>query len=139
MFAQILIFASAALVFLSGVLHLLGSFFVFDNDLKPKVPALIEQMKNVALNISPATDMWRAWIGFNALFSIGLLLFGLVYGYLSLFSFDTLTKSPILLLVGALYLAGLTGLAGIYLFSLPTLGFALCFILFCIGVGVALI
>ena len=30
------------------------------------------------------TTMWRCWVGFNASHSMGLILFGLAFGYLAL-------------------------------------------------------
>ena len=138
MFAQILITASAGLMILIGILHLQGSFFLFDRDLEPNDAALKEQMQKGALKISPKTNVWRAWMGFNAMFALGLLLFGLSFGYLALFRFDTLTDTPFLPIIGALYLGSLTLLSGRYLFRIPTLGFALCFILYAVGAVAAL-
>ncbi len=139
MFAQILIVAGAALTTLLGILHLQGSFFLFDKDLEPHDDALKEHMKRSSLKISPATNVWRAWIGFNAQFALGLLLFGLSFGYLGLFKFAALTQMPFLLLVGSLYLIGLTLLSLRLLFHLPALAFALCFILHTVGSGAALL
>ena len=134
MVPQILISSSAALVLLSGLLHLQGSFFLFDRDLEPSDPEFKRRMKDVALNISPTTDMWRAWIGFNSLFAAGLLLFGAVFGYLALFEFDALVTTPVLLVVGALYLGSLVVLSQRFLFRLPAAAFALCLGLYVVGV-----
>jgi hypothetical protein len=41
--------------------------------------------------------MWRCWVGFNASHSLGLILFGLVFGYLALAHGQLLFRSPFLL------------------------------------------
>lgn len=133
MLAQILIVSSTVLMLILGILHLQGSFFLFDTDLEPRDSELKAQMKRVALNISPTTNMWRAWIGFNAMFALGLLLFGLVFGYLALFKFSDLTDTPFLLVVGGLYLASLIGFSHRYLFLIPAAAFALCLVLYGAG------
>ncbi len=51
--------------------------------------------------------MWRCWMGFNASHSMGLILFGLIYGYLALAHDQLLFRSPFLLLVGLVMLAHL--------------------------------
>ena len=135
MFAQILIISSAALLLLIGLLHLQGSFFLFNKDLEPRDEDLKEQMKQGALKISPQTSLWRAWIGFNAMLAFGLLLFGLVFGYLALLDFAYLIGTPFLLWVGALYLMSLVVFSWVFLFYLPALAFTFCLILY--GVGAA--
>ena len=41
-------------------------------------------MQEMSLVITRETTMWKAWVGFNAGDSYGAILFGAVYGYLSL-------------------------------------------------------
>jgi len=50
--------------------------------------------------------MWRCWVGFNASHSMGLILFGLVFGYLALAHGQLLFQSPFLLVVGLAMLGG---------------------------------
>jgi hypothetical protein len=50
--------------------------------------------------ITKETTMWRCWVGFNASHSIGLILFGLVFGFLALAHGQLLFQSPFLLVVG---------------------------------------
>ena len=63
--------------------------------------------------------MWRAWIGFNASHSYGLILFGAVYGYLALAHSDFLFQSVFLLVLGLIVLFGYIFLARRYFFRTP--------------------
>ena len=79
--------------------------------------------------------MWKAWIGFNASHSMGLILFGLVYGYLALAQKEILFKSPYLLLVGLAMVGGFVILAKLFWFSVPFWG--LCAALACYLASIA--
>lgn len=120
MLAQILIFASAAIVFVLGTMHLIYTFT--SNKFLPRDPALAQKMKQVAPVISRQTTMWRAWIGFNASHSLGAMLFGLVYGYLALTQFQFLAQARFLLVLGVLFLTSFVLLAKRYWFSIPFFG-----------------
>jgi hypothetical protein len=58
-------------------------------------------------------------MGFNASHSMGLILFGLIYGYLALAHGQLLFRSPFLLVVGLAMLGGLVVLCKVYFFSGP--------------------
>jgi hypothetical protein len=68
------------------------------------------------------TTMWRCWVGFNASHSLGLILFGLVFGYLALAHGQLLFRSPFLLVVGLAMLGGFVVLCKVYFFSWPLTG-----------------
>jgi hypothetical protein len=68
------------------------------------------------------TTMWRCWVGFNASHSLGLILFGLVFGYLALAHGQLLFRSPFLLVVGLAMLGGVVVLCKVYFFSWPLRG-----------------
>jgi hypothetical protein len=121
MLPQILISASAAIGLFAGTLHLHGTFF--GPDLRPRDPGLEARMKEVSPNVTSRTTMWKAWIGFNAILSLGLMLFGLLYGYLAVFEFSVLQRSPFLLLVGLVFLASLVVLWKRYTYYLPAVVF----------------
>jgi hypothetical protein len=53
-------------------------------------------------------------MGFNASHSMGLILFGLIYGYLALAHGQLLFRSPFLLVVGLAMLCGLVALCKVY-------------------------
>ena len=63
--------------------------------------------------------MWRVWVGFNASHSMGLILFGLVFGYLAIAHPSTLFQSGFLLAVGLATLLGYLILAKLYWFRVP--------------------
>ena len=84
----------------------------------------------VPLLVSSATTMWRAWLGFNAGQSVGLLLFGAVYGYLALARSAWLFDSPYLTSVGLLFLLSYTVLARLYFFSVPFAGLLVATVLY---------
>jgi hypothetical protein len=126
--ASILLTASAAIIFLLGILHLKITFL--GDKMRPRDAALEETMKEISPQITRETTMWKTWIGFNASHSIGGMLFGLVYGYLALAHGSFLFRSPFLLAVGFLTLAGYGWLGVRYWFSVPFRGIALAALLY---------
>jgi hypothetical protein len=119
--ASSLIAASAAIILLLGLVHLLYTFS--GPKLHPRDADLRERMQTVSPVITRETTMWRAWIGFNASHSYGAILFGTVYGYLSLVHGELLFQSAYLLAVGLLLLLGYVGKR--YWFSVPYRGILL--------------
>jgi hypothetical protein len=115
--ARILMVASAVIALTLGGYHL---YFTFRGPLlTPRDPAVQTAMAQTAPVISPDTTMWRLWLGFNASHSMGLILFGLVFGYLALAHARTLFSSPFLLAVGLAMLTGMAILCKLYFFSAP--------------------
>lgn len=115
-----LIAASAAITLLLGAIHLLYTFY--GQKLFPRDPALLARMQEISPVITRQTTMWRAWIGFNASHSYGLMLFGAIYGYLALAHGDILFQSVFLLAVGLALLIGYIVLCKKYFFRIPLLG-----------------
>jgi hypothetical protein len=118
--AKILMVLSAGIVFLLGVAHLAYTFW--GSNLTPRDPALQISMSQVAPVITNETTMWRCWVGFNASHSMGLILFGLVFGFLGLAHSQLLFQSPFLLVVGLAVLVGFVLLSKAYFFSAPLTG-----------------
>lgn len=131
MSAQILLCASAVIALLLGTLHLVYTFAT--NKFLPRDAALAQRMREVAPLISGQTSMWRAWVGFNASHSLGMMLFGLVYGYLALTQPALLLADPFLLGLGGVFLASLLVLARRYWFRIPFIGIALALVLYLAG------
>jgi hypothetical protein len=121
--AALLVAASAAITLLLGVIHLLYTFY--GQKLFPRDPALLARMQEISPVITRQTTMWRAWIGFNASHSYGLILFGVMYGYLALMHSDLLFQSVFLLAVGVILLLGYVVLCKKYFFRIPLLGISL--------------
>jgi hypothetical protein len=82
-------------------------------------------MQEVSPVLTRQTTMWKAWIGFNASHSFGAILFGAVYGYLSLEHPTFLFQSTFLLLLGLAFLSGFAFLGKRYWFSIPFRGILL--------------
>ncbi|MGC1477194.1 MAG: hypothetical protein WA804_15205, partial [Terriglobales bacterium] len=97
MAARILMVLCASIVFTLGVVHLVYTFW--GPKLTPRDPALHVSMSQISPVITNETTMWRAWVGFNVSHSIGLILFGLVFGFLALAHGQLLFQSPFLLVV----------------------------------------
>ena len=108
---------SASIAFALGVLHLVYTFW--GPMLTPRVPALQISMSQISPVITNQTTMWRCWVGFNASHSMGLILFGLVFGFLAAAHSQLLFHSLFLLVVGLAMLGGLVVLSRIYFFSAP--------------------
>ena len=120
--ASSLLAASAAIILLLGLAHLLFTFR--GPKLHPRDAALEARMKEVTPVLTRQTTMWKAWIGFNASHSYGAIFFGLVYGYLALAHAALLFQSEFLLLAGLGLLLGYVSLARAYWFSIPLRGIA---------------
>jgi len=129
--ASWLIAASAAILFLLGLAHLLFTFR--GPKLLPRDPELQRRMEEVSPVITRQTTMWKTWIGFNASHSVALILFGAVYGYLALAHGAFLFESVFLLALGLLVLLGYVFLARMYFFRTPLRGVILATVLYVLG------
>jgi hypothetical protein len=125
---------SASIIFTLGVVHLAYTFWGAKRT--PRDPALEISMSQIAPVITKETTMWRAWVGFNASHSMGLILFGLVFGYLALVHGQLLFQSPFLLLVGLAMLGGFVVLCKVYFSRAPLTG--VCISLACYLASIAL-
>lgn len=120
MIARILLSASAAIILFLGAVHL--KYTAFTHLLNPVEGQLETAMRQTPMRISPQTTMWNAWLGFNFSHSLGLILFGLVFGYLVICRWEVLHRSYFLILVGSLALLTYVVLARIFWFRAPFLG-----------------
>jgi hypothetical protein len=111
---------SAVVILVLGLIHLLYTFY--GAKLLPRDRELHPHMQQVSPNITRGTTMWKAWVGFNASHSFGAILFGAVYGYLSLVHAAFLFQSIFLLSAGLLLLGGYVVLGKRYWFSVPFRG-----------------
>jgi hypothetical protein len=121
--AKILMILSASIMFLLGVIHLAYTFQ--GPKLTPRDPALYISMSQISPVITKETTMWRCWVGFNASHSVGLILFGLVFGFLAFAHGELLFHSPFLLVVGIAVLCCFVVLCKLYFFSVPLTGVAI--------------
>ena len=130
--APALVAASAAIVLLLGIAHLVFTFH--GSKLTPRDPALQARMREVSPVITRQTTMWKAWLGFNASHSIALILFGAVYGDLALAHGEVLFGSVFLLALGLLVLLGYVILARLYFFRTPLRGVVVATVLYVLAV-----
>jgi hypothetical protein len=127
----LLIAAAAGVLGSLGCLHLLYTFR--GNKLDPRNPALRTAMENESPVIARQTTMWRAYRGFNATHSLGIIVFALVYGYLALWRAEVLAGSLFLLVLGMGVLLAYLALARRYFFRIPFRGVALACLLYAGG------
>jgi hypothetical protein len=128
--AKILMVLSASIILTLGIVHL--SYTLWGPNLAPRDPALEISMRQISPVITKETTMWRCWVGFNASHSMGLILFGLIFGYLALAHGPLLFQSPFLLVVGLAMLIGFVVLCKAYFFSAPLAGVSIslaCYVL----------
>ncbi len=135
MLAVILITTSAAIALFLGLLHVYLTFFTRAFALRDA--ALEEMLKSASPRISDQTTMWRAAVGFHATHALGIIFFGLVYGYLALAAHDFLIRSPFLVVLGALVLFAYVVLSKLYFFHQPLVGATLALACYVAGVAVA--
>ena len=121
--AKVLMVLSASITFMLGVVHLVYTFW--GPMFTPRDPALQISMSQIAPVLTKETTMWRCWVGFNASHSMGLILFGLVFGFLALAHGKLLFQSPFLLVVGLAMLGGVVVLCKVYFFSAPLRGISI--------------
>jgi hypothetical protein len=126
--------ASAAIILLLGLVHLVYTFR--GPNLHPRDPDLTARMMDVSPVITPETTMWRAWVGFNATHSFGLILFGALYGYLAIRHSTLLFQSWFLLALGFALLLGYVVVAKLYFFSTPFRGVVVAAALYLLGIVV---
>jgi len=130
-YPSVLIASSAAVAAYVGAVHL---YYTFGTDkFFPRDPDLKSRLEAASPVLTRQITMWRAWVGFNASHSLGVLLFGAVYGNLALFHLPVLLGSPFLLLTGAALLLALLILAKVYWFKAPFRAVALASLLYVAG------
>ena len=127
---------SAGLIAALGLLHLVLTFH--GTALHSRNSDLRSKMENALLVLTKETTMWKAWIGFNASHSLGMILFGVIYGYLALAQRPLLFRSRFLLLSGLMMLTAYAYLCRQYFFSGPFRMVVLAGILYFTGMIVGL-
>jgi hypothetical protein len=135
MLAGILIATSATIALFLGLAHIYLTFFT--RAFAARDAALAEKLKSVSPRISAQTTMWRAGVGFHASHALGMIFFGLLYGYLALADRDFLIRSPFLVVLGALVLLRYVFLAKLFWVDRPLVGVGLALACYVAGVAVA--
>lgn len=127
--AQVLLLSGAFIFGLFGMFHLIYTFF--SNKFEAFDPTVTEAMNTSSLIITKETTIWKAWVGFNASHSLGMIIVPALYIPLTINHFNIIQQSVWLtilpVLIGMSYLA----LAKKYWFKIPFVGIfisTLCFI-----------
>lgn len=131
MISRILIGTCSAIMLFLGSVHLAYTFFT--HKFNPIEGQLEAAMKQVVPRISRQMTMWKAWIGFHVSHSTGLMLFGLIYGYLALFRLEVLQNSYFLAGLGLLVLLGYVVIARVFWFRAPFIGVSAATLLYAAG------
>jgi hypothetical protein len=133
--SRLFMLLSAGVVLMLGIIHLVYTFS--GTKLMPRDPSLQVSMSLTTPVITKETTMWRCWVGFNATHSIGLILFGLVFGYLALAQPRVVFESWFLLTTGMATLAALAVLSRMYFFNAPLLGISIASICYVVSVALS--
>lgn len=133
---SVFIAASAAIILLLGLMHLLYTFR--GPLLHPRDPELTAKMMTVSPVITQESTMWKVYIGFNATHSLGLILFGALYGYLALRHSAFLFHSWFLLALGFAALLSYAAVSKLYFFTAPFRGVVLATVLYLVGIVISL-
>ena len=123
MLAQIFMISSAGIILAMGILHL--AYTYVGDKLHPRDKDLLQRMKTTSPVISRQTDMWKAWVGFNASHSAGAILFGAIFSYLAVQQPALLFHSYFLGVAGLTTLGAYLVMAKLYWFTRPLQGILL--------------
>ncbi|RZF61432.1 LIC_13387 family protein [Sphingobacterium corticibacterium] len=133
---EIILWAIGSIVIsLIGLLHVRGIFFT--TELYPKTRELMDTMKNSELEVDQNSNLWNAWIGFNAGFGVGLLFMGIIGAYMA-FQHVELLKTGQVLLVSTVFCSGVFAWIA-YRFLIKAAFYALCVPFLCYLVAYILI
>lgn len=124
----------ALIVAVIGAMHLV--YTLFGTELHPREETALKTLRSATLRVSHGASMWRAWIGFNASHSLGLILFGAIYGYLALLQ-PAVLELPALSAVGAGFLATIVLIAKRFWFSVPFIIMSVALVLYLAGMVMA--
>ncbi|WP_420146506.1 LIC_13387 family protein [Spirosoma sp.] len=114
-----------------GSIHLYLTFFT--TAFSSTNEKMVQQMQASSPMLSPAINMWKAWIGLNASHSSGLLFMGLLNFYLALRYFGHVQSDPFFFIITILTIGFYVWLAEKYWFTIPLLGVLMALICFVVS------
>lgn len=120
-----------------GSIHLYYTFFT--TAFSSSNQKMIQAMKSSSPILSPEINMWKAWIGFNASHSSGLLFVGLLNFYLALRYFGQVASDPFFSIITILTIGFYVWLAEKYWFTIPFVGVSVALICFVVSYALTLI
>ena len=128
MIQQILWIAGSAIFLILGSLHLYYTFF--SNKFLSRNEKVMEEMKSSHMILTRETTMWKAWIGFNASHSLGIMFIGAVNIILATEYFSIMKNSVTLMGLTILVAVIFMWLAKKYWFHIPFRGVVISLICF---------
>lgn len=118
-----------ALIFIVlGSIHLFYTFFT--NKFSSRNTHVISEMKSSHPILTKQTTLWKAWVGFNASHSIGVVFFGIMNLYIAFKYFDILQSDQFFFLLNILTAGFYVWLGKKYWFHIPFLGALISFIFY---------
>lgn len=125
MAAQLLWILGSAVILLLSSAHLYFTFF--SDKFSIHNPVVEEGMKHTSPKLTPALNLWNAWIGFNATHSSGGMFIGIINIYLAAMQWDFLVTSLFIQLLTLVTTLFMFLLGRKYWFSTPTNGVTISF------------
>lgn len=122
---------ASIVILISGVLHLYGIFF--SEDLYPADSNLIRLMKSSTIQMDKSGNFWKLWIGFNAMFSVGLIFMGSTILNLSMKHFAFLCKRHFIVLLTIVSIGFFVWVGHAYMIKDFVIAMLIPFVLFIVG------
>jgi hypothetical protein len=114
--AKISLIISSVIILINGLLHLYGIFF--SQDLYPEDNSLITILKSSNIRMDKSGNLWKLWIGFNAMFSVGLIFIGSIILSLAIKHFTFLSQRHFILLLNILSIGFFVWVGHVYVIAM---------------------
>jgi hypothetical protein len=114
---------------LMGTMHLLYTFFT--NKFNPKNLSLIREMRNTSPILSDGLNFWKAWVGFNASHSSGIIFMAIMNIFLVTRDFSWISSSNFFFLFNILTMAFYVFMVKRYWFRPPMIGAFVTLLCYC--------
>ena len=114
-----------------GSIHLYYTFFT--NKFSSRNEKLVEEMKTSFLILTKETTFWKAWIGFNASHSSGVIFIGIINFYLAAQYFAVLQSAHFFFIFNILTMGFYAWLARKYWFKIPLAGILIALVCFIVS------
>src|SRR5688572_15813990 len=114
-----------------GTIHLLYTFFT--DKFSSRNVRLIEEMKSSHPILTDETTVWKAWVGFNASHSSGVIFIGAINFYLAFRYFEVLQAETFFFIFNILTVGFYLWLGNRYWFRIPFRGILVTLVCFIVS------
>ncbi|RDC65435.1 LIC_13387 family protein [Adhaeribacter pallidiroseus] len=121
----------SCILILLGAIHLYYTFLT--NKFSSDNQTLMAAMKTSFMLLTKQTTIWKAWIGFNASHSMGVIFIGIVNFYLAVNYFAIFETDVFFFLFTISVVAFYVWLAKKYWFKIPFTGLVIAFICYIVS------